>query len=275
MTRWVTGLDGVRLAVEDRGPADGVPILLLHGYSQARWCWLKQFESRRLGAFRLVAPDLRGHGESDKPEGPYGPREWAGDLAAVVDALGLDRPVVVGWSYGGMVAGDFLAAHGPEALRGVVLVAATGERGTERARSWRSPERAALGDGLGSDDAEASVEALRAFVGLLTARPLDPVAADTMLGYNVVTPPYVRRALDARTGSHERTFSAYRGPALIIHGESDRIVLPEAARTQAAWMPQATLRLYPGVGHMPFWEAPEQFDADLAAFVDALPPTNR
>ncbi|MCL8207613.1 MAG: alpha/beta hydrolase [Actinomycetia bacterium] len=270
MTRWVTGLDGVRLAVEDAGPADGVPVVLVHGYSQARWCWTKQFASARLGEFRLVAPDLRGHGESDKPRGPYGAREWAGDLSAVITALGLERPVLVGWSYGGMVVGDFLAAYGPEAVRGIVLVAATGERGTERACSWRGPERLALGDGLGSDDAEASVAALQAFVALLTARPLDAAAAATLLGTNVMVPPYVRRALDARTGSHESTFAAYRGPALVIHGEADRIVLPEAARTQAAWMPQATLRIYPGVGHMPFWEAPEQFDADLAAFLTAV-----
>ena len=85
------------------GQADGPPILFIHGWSQNHLCWAKQYESALADEFRLVAYDLRGHGMSEAPLEPehYTDGElWADDVAAIIDQLGLDRPVLVGWSYG-------------------------------------------------------------------------------------------------------------------------------------------------------------------------------
>ena len=81
----IEGGGGLPLLVAEGGQADGPPIILLHGFSQCHLCWYRQFEGRLADRFRLIAPDLRGHGGSAKPEdqAAYSDgRLWADDLAA-------------------------------------------------------------------------------------------------------------------------------------------------------------------------------------------------
>src|SRR5689334_5818791 len=96
----VAGAGGLRLHVRQWGDPAAAPILFLHGWSQNHLCWAGQYESALAGRFRLVACDLRGHGMSEAPLEPEhytdGTR-WAGDVAAIINQLGLDRPVLVGW----------------------------------------------------------------------------------------------------------------------------------------------------------------------------------
>src|SRR5690242_3949231 len=121
----VRGGGGLRLHVREWGPADGPPILLIHGWSQNHLCWARQYESALADEFRLVAFDLRGHGMSEAPLEPArysDERLWAADVAAIVSALGLDRCVLVGWSYGAFVICDYLRAHGQERVAAVNFV---------------------------------------------------------------------------------------------------------------------------------------------------------
>ena len=98
---------------------DGQPVLFLHGLSQCRLAWAKQFASDLANDLRLVAMDLRGHGLSDKPRDAYGDsRQWADDVHAVIDVLGLERPILVGWSYGPVIC-DYLRTYGDGRLGGV------------------------------------------------------------------------------------------------------------------------------------------------------------
>ena len=99
------------------GQGDGPPILFIHGLSQSHLCWAKQYESALAEEFRLVAYDLRGHGMSQAPLEPEHYTDsglWADDVAAIIEQLGLDRPVLVGWSYGGFVICDYLRDHGQD-----------------------------------------------------------------------------------------------------------------------------------------------------------------
>ena len=94
----VRGGGGLRLHVREWGKPDGPPILFIHGWSQNHLCWAKQYESSLTDEFRLVAYDLRGHGMSEAPPEPehYTADElWADDLAAIMNELRLDRPVLV------------------------------------------------------------------------------------------------------------------------------------------------------------------------------------
>jgi non-heme chloroperoxidase len=121
----VRGGGGLRLHVREWGKTDGPPILLIHGLSQNHLCWAKQYQSSLAEEFRLVAYDLRGHGMSEAPLGPEHYTDatlWADDLAAIIEQLGLDRPVLVGWSYGGLVICDYLRAHGQDRIASVDLV---------------------------------------------------------------------------------------------------------------------------------------------------------
>jgi len=117
---------GLRLHVREWGKPDGPPVLFLHGWSQSHLCWVKQYQSALAEEFRLVAFDLRGHGMSEAPLGPehYTDGElWADDVAAIIDQLRLDRPVLVGWSYGGFIICDYLRAHGQDRVGAIEFVA--------------------------------------------------------------------------------------------------------------------------------------------------------
>ena len=122
----VRGGRGLRLHVREWGRADGPPILFIHGLSQNHLCWARQYQSSLAGEFRLVAYDLRGHGMSEAPfeAGHYTDGAlWADDVAAIIDQLRLDRPVLVGWSYGGFVICDYFRAHGQDRIAAIDFVA--------------------------------------------------------------------------------------------------------------------------------------------------------
>ncbi len=123
----VVGGDGQALHVREWGPPDGPPVLLIHGWSGNHMCWRHQVDSALVEEFRLVALDLRGHGMSDRPldAGRYqDARLWAADIAAVIEQLDLDRPTLVGWSYGGFVICDYLRAYGESAISAINFVGA-------------------------------------------------------------------------------------------------------------------------------------------------------
>jgi pimeloyl-ACP methyl ester carboxylesterase len=111
--------DGVRLAYEEAGT--GSPsVLLVHGMACDRTQMRAQL-AHLASRHRAVAVDMRGHGESDKPHGDYGHEVLGGDLLELSEALGLDRPVVMGHSLGGSVALQAAVAH-PGAFRGLVML---------------------------------------------------------------------------------------------------------------------------------------------------------
>lgn len=99
---------------------DGPAMVLLHGWPQTSFAWRKVMPA--LAAhYRVVAPDLRGMGRTDRPDGPYDMRTVADDLAALIDALGLDRPYLVGHDWGGLVARRF-ALDRPNAARRIAVL---------------------------------------------------------------------------------------------------------------------------------------------------------
>ncbi|SMO57181.1 alpha/beta fold hydrolase [Halorubrum cibi] len=265
----VVGGEGTELRVDDAGPPDAPTILLVHGYSQSRLCWYEQFDGSLIEEFRLLAPDLRGHGDSEKPagDGPYrDPALWAADLRAVIDELATDDPVLVGWSYGGLVVADYLAVDGTEDVAGAVFVGAITEKGTDAAGEIAGEEFADMLEDLETRDAEASVDALEEFLDICTAEPVPPREYHHMLGYNARCPPRVREALQARSGANAETLRGLDVPALFVHGSADRVVLPKAAERHADLVPDGEVSIFEGVGHSPFIEAPARFDRELREF---------
>src|SRR3954454_5392049 len=92
----VRGGGGLRLHVREWGRGHGPPILFIHGWSQNHLCWARQYESTLAGEFPPVAYTPPGHGMSEAPLDPEHYRDdrlWADDVAAILDHLGLDRPV--------------------------------------------------------------------------------------------------------------------------------------------------------------------------------------
>ena len=120
----VGSVDGTILAGEAQGDPQAPEILFIHGLRQSRLSWNKQFTDPALSGYRMVRL-LRGHGDSDKPTSldAYSDADrWADDLGAVIAAAKLRRPVLVGWSLGGFVAGAYLRKHGGSRIAGINLV---------------------------------------------------------------------------------------------------------------------------------------------------------
>ena len=122
-TERVEVADGVDLAV-DTWPADGAvgpAFVLVHGLASNARTWDGVATALTALGHPVATVDLRGHGRSSKPDGPYDVPTVAGDVAALLDELHLDRPIVAGQSWGGNVAVE-LAARRPDAVRGIVCV---------------------------------------------------------------------------------------------------------------------------------------------------------
>jgi pimeloyl-ACP methyl ester carboxylesterase len=265
-TGTVTAPDGVRLSVADR-PGARRPILLLHGLLQSHLAFRPLFAAPALADFRLVAPDLRGHGRSDKPEAPDAYREparWAGDVAAILDACGLARPLVVAWSYGGRVLGDYLDTFGGAALGGCVFVAATLRTLPEHF----APDLGAVFSAVCSDDWREATDALRAFAAAVVPEPFGREREEGLVAAASVPLP-VRRALMGRPADYEASLARLACPVLVLHGARDAVVRP----AQSQWTARITgapLDLWDDAGHAPFAEHPGRFAARLAAFATEL-----
>lgn len=258
-------VDGTRIAYRYGGDPARPPLVLLHGWAQSADCWGAVVLDALCADYHVLAVDLRGHGRSDAPEAGYDdPALWAADVAAVLENAEVTTPpVLLGWSYGGLVACDYLAAGGRAA--GLVLVGAITGLGRGKAGGRvGAAMRGALPGALSSDPATA-VAALAGFSSALVG-PDDGVRAQAFLGASLATPPRVRAALFARDCANDELLSALQLPALVLHGTADTVVDVRAGEYAAQLLPQAQTSYWDGAGHAPFATDPRRFVSELTAF---------
>ena len=265
----VTGDGGTKLHVQETGKRSGKPILFIHGFSQCSLAWSKQLNSDLADSFRLLALDLRGHGLSDKPRGAYGDSAiWANDIHAVIEQLELDKPLLVGWSYGGPIISDYVARYGEDAIAGSNWVAAVCRLG-ESLVPCLGAQFLAAAPGFFSDNVEESVSALRTLIRLCIPSGLSPEEESLMLGFNVAVPPHVRAGLLSRNLNNDAVVAGMKKPMLITWGEKDIVALPTMRDHIAGLARHAKVSTYPGAGHAPFWDLPDRFNRELRAFREA------
>jgi pimeloyl-ACP methyl ester carboxylesterase len=263
----VRGGGGLRLHVREWGTADGSPILFLHGWSQSHLCWERQYESSLADEFRLVACDLRGHGMSEAPLEPghyTDGRLWADDVAAIIDELGLERPVLVGWSYGGFVACDYVRTYGQDRIAAIVLVAGAVRLGEAAFGTLIGPGFLDHFADATADDLPTNIRALRGLLGAFTVTPLPHADVETLLCAGMIVPARVRASLAARELDGDDVLRALEVPLLVAHGRGDTIVLPAMAEHVLATCPTATASWYDDSAHVPHLEEPERFNRELA-----------
>jgi pimeloyl-ACP methyl ester carboxylesterase len=278
----IEGGGGIALHAVETGSPAGRPILFLHGWSQSHFCWHRQLEDAALQSeFRLVALDLRGHGASDRPAAGYDRAElWAADVHAVLRSLGLEKPVLAGWSYGGYAIADYVRFHGDGALGAINFVDASTDMGI---RVAYRPARAAGWDGLlpadgndapnvFSEDARGAAIAMETFLSRCVAQPLPYMEALALLATNLQVNPSTRRALFDRTSANDDVLAAIRVPVLVTHGDDDIIVDPATAEHIAATVPRANLSRYAACGHASMLDHTERFNRELAALTRAAFP---
>jgi non-heme chloroperoxidase len=267
----ITGGGGVRLHVVEAGNPTGRPILFVHGFSQSWLSWRRQMFSDLANDYRLVALDLRGHGQSDKPREGYADRLlWADDMAAVMRALHLEQPVLCGWSYGPIVILDYIRQYGEDNVAGLSFVDGLTKLGSDDALSVLSPELLGLVPGLFATETDESVRSLTSLLRMCFVREPTPEDLYLMLGYNLNVPPHVRRALFSRSLDNDDLLPRIRKPVQVVHGAEDAVVKPSTVDQHKAGIAHAQVQLMPGAGHAPFWDDAATFNRHLRAFCESL-----
>ena len=269
-THTVEGGAGLKLHVRDYGPLDAPAILLIHGWSQHHLCWSKQFEGPLAAEFRVIAFDIRGHGQSEAPldaDSYTSGSLWGNDISAIIQSLALISPTLVGWSYGGLIIGDYLRIYGDEDIAAVNLVAAAVGIGP----SWFGPligpdfvQHAPLAC---SDDQPVALKAIQAILHLCFVRQVPGEALELAVGWSMLTAPAVRANLMSRDEDFRPELARLTKPLLVTYGAADTLVLPAMAHAIQERCPDCRMSEYEATGHAPFLENSTRFNQELAEFV--------
>lgn len=248
--------DGRRLAWREAGR--GRPLVLLHGWSLSSAVFDEALAALAT-EFRVLAPDLRGHGDSDPGPG-YAFAELAADLRQWLTALQLSRFSLLGWSLGGQVALE-LCGMSDGAVERLLLIATTPRftAGADWAHGLPEGQVQAMARNLKRDYRQT----MAGFRDLMLAGE-ETLTEERRQQIEALTgaPPPLAVALAAldglRHGDQRALLATIACPTLVMHGDLDRIALPGAGRFLAEGIAGARLARLPGVAHAPFLGCPHQ-----------------
>ena len=269
---YLDGARGTRLYYKDTGNPEAPAILFIHGWSQTHAIWVKQFSSELAEEFHLVSFDLRGHGYSECPAGDeyyLNGKLYADDLQAVISRYNKNAPVLVGWSYGALVIGDYLRHHGQTGISGIVMVNGLHGLGIEELAGMLGTEPAEYMPDTMADDPELQFQAMQRCTRDMVV-DITPAQLQLMTAQSMMTTPAVRAALMSRVIDNTDVLSSFGKPALIFHGRHDPFILVDAAEHMSRLCPNSTLSVYEKSAHMPFREEPEKFNRELAGFANRI-----
>jgi non-heme chloroperoxidase len=186
-----------------------------------------------------------------------------------MDATGVKRPVLAGWSYGGRIMADYLKVHGTAKLAGLNYV----DAGQKADPAFVGPNLKNL-PLMASEDLAVNIAATRAFLRDCFSKQPTAEEYETMLAFNMMVPPKVRLGLSNRPLNIDDILRSLKLPVLVTHGSEDKNSNLIAAEYTAKMIPGAKLSVYQGIGHSPFFEDPARFNAELAAFVRSAQKVN-
>jgi pimeloyl-ACP methyl ester carboxylesterase len=189
---------------------------------------------------------------------------WAEDVAEIIAELGLDRPVLVGWSYGSFVICDYLRAHGQDQIAAINFVEGAVKLGEAAFGTLIGPGFLDHFVDATADDLPTNIQAMRSFVRACVVKPVPDDDLESAMCWNVVVPAAIRANLAVRTIDDDDVLRAVEVPLLVTQGREDSVVLPAMAEHVLATCPTAEASWYDGVGHVPHLEEPERFNSELA-----------
>jgi len=255
---------GVKLAYDDDGGGDCV--VLIHGHPFDRTLWQPQLAALRAD-FRVVAPDLRGFGDSPVTQHLVTMRELAADVEELLGTLGIGRTAVVGLSMGGLVTME-LAASQPARYWAIGLVATTMEPPAPAERAARR-ERA---DEVEREGIQVLVDYMHA--GLYGPHCPGSVRARVDAMMSAAPPAGAAAALRGRAErpDYRALVAGLDIPALVCAGSADPWSDQEVTAEIIAHLRHPELVVIGGVGHLPNLEAEDKFNDVLRAFLQAHAP---
>lgn len=257
-------VDGLRLHYLALGA--GPPVVLLHGLGSCGEDWFLLQAPALSQRYRVLMPDLRGHGRSDRPPGPYTVPQMADDIAGFLKALGTDSAHIVGLSLGGAVA-QALAVRHPERVRSLVLVNTFAYlRPQGWGEWWRTLTR--IGALLVNIALQARMEAEELF-------PRPGQAGLRRVAYQrlCANDPAAYRAAMMAAARYDgrRDLGRIRAPTLVVAGLEDTVVPLRAKEELAAGIPGARLVTIPRSGHATPTDQPVAFNRILLDFLRQQP----
>ena len=259
----VTLESGLKLSYAEQATESGPAVLLLPGPTDS-WRSYQPVLGLLPHWIRAIAVSLRGHGDSDKPDSGYRVEDFARDVVEFLNALEIDRAVLVGHSGSCLVARRVALDH-PARVAGLILEASPTSLCTDAARQFVSSVVVGLADPIDPDFA-------RSFVADTSSENVAPEVVDMLVADILKVPARVWHAIFSGLLDYDDTSELTRvgAPTLLIWGDDDALVPREMQEVLTDRIPHAELIVYPAVGHTPRWADPQRFSEDLAAFVERL-----
>jgi len=251
---------GVRLHYAEQGPAQGTPMILLHGYSDS-WFSYSLVLSALARDRRVYALDLRGHGNSDRPASGYAMRDLADDVVAFMDAKAIARATIVGHSMGGFVAQQ-VALAAPQRVSALVLMGTgTAPRnfvGLDQFEKFVKDLSDPVPDAFARDFQMSTIQA-----------PVSQAFIDRAVAESLKLPARVWREIMAGLMAYEPAVALGRSriPTLVVHGLKDPYISSAEADSLAAMVGTTRVVKYANAGHAMHWEHPGVVARDVLAFL--------
>ena len=265
---------GLTVHLRDTGPRDAPALVLVHGSNSSLQTW-EPWADRLGKTYRIIRMDLPGHGLTGaSPTRDYSAAAYVGVVERIRAKLGIDHIVLAGNSMGGGVAWHYALAH-PDHVRALVLIDSVGQ---PEPGNGKAPLAFRI----------ARVPVLRNVAAQITPRSMiadslpgvfgNPKLADAAMVdryWELLRYPGNREAtLDRFARPSDRATDAQLAslklPVLILWGEKDQLIPVSSGQWLHARIPGSRLIVYPGVGHLPMEEHPDQSAADVKAFVEQL-----
>lgn len=255
-----------KMAYESQGK--GIPLLFIHGFPLNRRMWKPQMQSL-CHHVRVLAPDLRGHGNSESVEGPYNMDILADDCVELLDALEIPQPAVVcGLSMGGYITLALYRRY-PERIRGLILATTRAGANSPEAKANRDK---AISKAEKDGAAATTASMLPKMMSPKTYKSNPDLVKQVESIMTSTSVPGIIGALESMKTRPDST--PYLGeitvPTLIIHGEDDQLIPFQEAQSMHAAIADSTIYLMSSAGHLPNLEQPEWFNQAVEDFIDVL-----
>ena len=255
---------GVTLPYVEQGDPSGTPVLFLHGITDS-WRSFEPVLPYLPPSLRVFAVTQRGHGDAGRPATGYAPQDFAADLAAFMDAVGLERAVIVGHSMGATVAQRFALDY-PQRTLGLALAGSFVEYRT-------NPVITGYWDAVVSTLTDPISPAVaREFQESTLARLIPPERLQLFVAESLKVPARVWKAGFRGLLNHQIAGELGRitVPTLLLWGDQDAFVPRADQETLLASIRRSRLVVYARAGHALHWEQPARFAGDLDRFITSV-----
>ena len=257
---------GLRVHYAEQGAREGEAVIFLHAYVDS-WYSYSRVLPLLSAEYHAFAPDQRGHGDSDKPQCGYTADDYAADVDAFMDAVGIEKATLVGDSSGGLIAQRMTLDYPHRISRLVLIGSPTTLVNNEAVMEAGERMLAGLEDPI-------PPEFVREFILGTVHDPMPEEFLSTTVSQSLKVPTRVWRDYYEGvllTVDDTARLGEIGVPTLILWGEQDALLPREEQEWRAAAIHNATLKIYSQTGHLAHWVRPEWVVRDLEAFMKAIP----